>query len=71
MTSSVRAASLTPCAVPSNRLLDEFRRRTFVLVSRAFACLYVAEAQRLLGLGRKEVLSGELDVSRIDVMPLY
>jgi len=37
--------------------VDEFRGRTFTLISRAFACLQVAEAQRLLGMGQKEVLS--------------
>ncbi|OAX40272.1 hypothetical protein K503DRAFT_864755 [Rhizopogon vinicolor AM-OR11-026] len=44
-------------ALMVNDFVDEFRRRTFALVSRAFACLQVIEAQRLLGLGQKEVLS--------------
>ncbi|OJA10206.1 hypothetical protein AZE42_05125, partial [Rhizopogon vesiculosus] len=47
-------------ALMVNDFVDEFRRRTFALVSRAFACLQVTEAQRLLGLGQKEVLSSEL-----------
>lgn len=45
----------------SNLSLDAFRKNTFALVSRAFACLHVTEAQKLLGLGRKEVLESELD----------
>ncbi|KAG2157521.1 hypothetical protein DEU56DRAFT_765070 [Suillus clintonianus] len=40
-----------------NDFLDAFRKNTFTLVSRAFACLHVTEAQKLLGLGRKEVLA--------------
>ncbi|KAG1778488.1 hypothetical protein EV702DRAFT_1093571 [Suillus placidus] len=44
-----------------NDFLDAFRKNTFTLVSRAFACLHVTEAQKLLGLGRKEVLASELD----------
>jgi len=44
-------------ALMINDFVDEFRGRTFALVSRAFACLQVTEAQRLLGLGQKEVLS--------------
>ncbi|KIK44807.1 hypothetical protein CY34DRAFT_802267 [Suillus luteus UH-Slu-Lm8-n1] len=40
-----------------NDFLDAFRKNTFALVSRAFACLHVTEAQKLLGLGRKEVLA--------------
>ncbi|KAG0697024.1 hypothetical protein DFH29DRAFT_176231 [Suillus ampliporus] len=40
-----------------NEFLDAFRRNTFTLVSRAFACLHVTEAQKLLGMGRQEVLS--------------
>ncbi|KAG1756337.1 uncharacterized protein EDB91DRAFT_1241418 [Suillus paluster] len=40
-----------------NSFLDAFRRKTFALASRAFACLHVTEAQKLLGLGRQEVLS--------------
>ncbi|KAG2362486.1 hypothetical protein BDR07DRAFT_1284470 [Suillus spraguei] len=40
-----------------NDFLDEFRKNTFTLVSRAFACLHITEAQKLLGLGRKEVLA--------------
>lgn len=55
---------LNSCSVRPNRLSDEFRRRTFTLVSRAFACLQVAEAQRLLGMGQKDVLASELDSRR-------
>lgn len=40
-----------------NDFLDEFRKNTFNLVSRAFSCLHITEAQKLLGLGRKEVLA--------------
>lgn len=40
-----------------NDFIDAFRKNTFRLVSRAFACLHVTEAQKLLGLGRKEVLA--------------
>lgn len=40
-----------------NDFLDAFRKNTFTLVSRAFSCLHITEAQKLLGLGRKEVLT--------------
>ncbi|KAG2061527.1 hypothetical protein BDR06DRAFT_946982 [Suillus hirtellus] len=40
-----------------NDFLDAFRKNTFTLVSRAFAYLHVTEAQKLLGLGQKEVLA--------------
>ncbi|KAG2147255.1 hypothetical protein BD769DRAFT_724996 [Suillus cothurnatus] len=40
-----------------NDFIDAFRKNTFTLVSRAFACLHITEAQKLLGLGRKEVLT--------------
>lgn len=40
---------------------DAFRKNTFTLVSRAFACLHITEAQKLLGLGRKEVLTSKFN----------
>lgn len=47
--------------IVSNLSLDAFRKNTFTLVSRAFACLHVTEAQKLLGLGQKEVLASKLN----------
>lgn len=61
---------LNLCSVPPNWLSDEFRRRTFTLISRAFACLQVAEAQRLLGMGQKDVLASELD-SRLHTIFIF
>ncbi|KAG1891444.1 hypothetical protein F4604DRAFT_1876547 [Suillus subluteus] len=40
---------------------DFLGMNTFTLVSRAFSCLHITEAQKLLGLGRKEVLTSKLD----------
>jgi hypothetical protein len=54
-------ADLIRVFIVLNMPLDAFRKNTFELVSRAFACLHVTEAQKLLGLGRKEVLASELD----------